>query len=167
MAGCPLCWKLHKVLYSSMYTPHQLFWLFCFLRTSSKISMRLDCNCVSVCRKWAVYLCMYKQYSIHTAILPCLFTYVICIFLVDSEVNCLSLSVPHREEFHCSFPDRPSSVRCSFDGGVQEPCSFPLVVESERFSTDSHTVVVTVTNGTGGSQELSFDFRLENREIYI
>ena len=50
---------------------------------------------------------------------------------------------------------------------MQEPCSFPLVVESESFGTDSHTVVVTVTNGTGGSQELSFDFRLENREIYI
>ena len=82
-------------------------------------------------------------------------------------MDCISLSVPHREEFHCSFPDRPSSVRCSFDGGVQEPCSFPLVVESEIFSTDNHTVVVTVTNGTGESQDFSFDFRLENREIYI
>ena len=134
MFGCVS--TMLEIAQSATYTPHQLFWLFCFLKQDQHV-FRLQ-------QKWAVYLCMYTQYSIHTAIqkqLPCLFAYVICIFLVDSEVDCISLSVPHREEFHCSFPDRPSSVRCSFDGGVQEPCSFLLVVESERFSTDSHTVV--------------------------
>ena len=98
----------------STYTPHQLFWLFLL-----SPYLKQDQHVFRLQQKWAVN---HTQYSIHTAIqkqLPCLFAYVICIFLVDSEVDCISLSVPHREEFHCSFPDRPSSVRCSFDGEVQ------------------------------------------------
>ena len=77
----------------------------------------------------------------------------------DTEIHCISKSVPGQMEFICPFQNQLTSVLCSFDGGDQENCSFPLVVESDRFSTDNHMVLVTVTDETV-AQELNFTFQL-------
>ena len=56
-----------------------------------------------------------------------------------------------------------SSV-CSFDGGDVENCSFPLVVEIDRFGTDPHTVDVTVVDVYGQSLTFGLGFQLIERE---
>ena len=54
---------------------------------------------------------------------------------------------------------------CSFDGGPAENCSLPLEVGIDRFGTDNHTVVITVTDGFGQSLSVSFNFALIEREF--
>ena len=55
---------------------------------------------------------------------------------------------------------------CSFDGGPEEICSFPLEVGIGRFGTELHTVVVTATDEFGQSQILTFTFQLIERKVY-
>ena len=62
------------------------------------------------------------------------------------------------------FQSQLTSVLCSFDDGEQENCSFPLVVETERFGIDTHMVNVTVIQELKGSQELNFTFQLRDGE---
>ena len=57
------------------------------------------------------------------------------------------------------------SVVCSFDGGPAESCSLPLEVGIDRFGTDNHTVVITVTDGFGQPDKVGFDFRLIERKL--
>ena len=82
----------------------------------------------------------------------------------DTEAECWSISIAGRQEFHCSFQTHLVSVRCSFDGGEPENCSLPLVVDIERFSTESHAVNVTVTDELDQLWELTFDFKLAKCE---
>ena len=82
----------------------------------------------------------------------------------DTEAECWSISIAGRQEFHCSFQTHLVSVRCSFDGGEPENCSLPLVVDIERFSTESHAVNVTVTDEHDQLWELTFDFKLAKCE---
>ena len=51
-------------------------------------------------------------------------------------------------------------MMCSFDGGVVENCSLPLLVDSGRFGTDDHTVVLTGTDVFGQTASFSLSFRL-------
>ena len=81
-----------------------------------------------------------------------------------TEPQCISKSIPGREEFHCLFQSQLTSVLCSFDDGEQENCSFPLVVERERFGINPHVVNVTVIEESTESQELSFTFQLRDGE---
>ena len=78
----------------------------------------------------------------------------------DSEPECLVSTIAGRQVFHCSFQTVLVSVRCSFDGGEPENCSLPLVVDIERFGTESHAVNVTVTGVFDQFWELNFDFKL-------
>ena len=56
------------------------------------------------------------------------------------------------------------SVECSFDGGASESCSFPVVVDFERFGDTNHTLVVTVVDEFGQSAVAMFKFRLIERK---
>ena len=79
---------------------------------------------------------------------------------VGTDPQCICKSIPGREEFHCLFQNQLISVLCSFDDGKQENCSFPLVVERERFDQEPYVVNVTVIEESTESQELSFTFQL-------
>ena len=80
----------------------------------------------------------------------------------DFDIQCVSKSVPGQMEFLCPFQNQLTSVLCSFDGGEQENCSFPLVLDGDRFGIDHHMVLVTVTDELSVSQELNFTFQLTN-----
>ena len=85
----------------------------------------------------------------------------------DSDIQCVSKSLPGQMEFLCPFQNQLTSVLCSFDSGEQENCSFPLVVESDRFGTDHHMVLVKVTDELSVSQELNFNFNLTNSKWHV
>ena len=51
-------------------------------------------------------------------------------------------------------------MTCSFDGGVAEDCSLPLVLDIVRFGTDEHVVIVTATDEFGQTASVSLIFRL-------
>ena len=55
---------------------------------------------------------------------------------------------------------------CSFDGGPQEACSFPVVAEIERFGTDTHTLAVIVEDVFGQGAVFIFDFALVERKTF-
>ena len=84
----------------------------------------------------------------------------------DSGPECLTSIIAGRQEFHCSFQTVLISVRCSFDGGEPENCSLPLVVDIERFGTESHAVNLTVTDELDQLWELNFDFKLAKRTLF-
>ena len=89
-------------------------------------------------------------------------------YSADTEPQCISKSIPGWEQFHCLFQSQLTSVLCSFDDGEQENCSFPLVVERERFGIDPHVVNVTVIEESKGYQEFNFTFQLrDGEEIYF
>ena len=45
----------------------------------------------------------------------------------DTEIHCISKSVPGQMEFLCPFQNQLTSVLCSFDGGDQEIAHFLLL----------------------------------------
>ena len=51
-------------------------------------------------------------------------------------------------------------MTCSFDGGVAEDCSLPLVLDIVRFGTDEHVVIVTATDEFGQTGTVALTFRL-------
>ena len=63
------------------------------------------------------------------------------------------------------FNRHPTLVTCSFDGGEQENCSFPLELANARFGTDPHTVNVTVFDDSGQSQIIPLPFRIADRKL--
>ena len=81
------------------------------------------------------------------------------------EIICGREGVPGRETIQCQSNNQLVSVVCSFDGGPEESCSFPLVLEFGRFGTDQHTVVVNATDAFGQFQILSFTFQLIERKF--
>ncbi|CAI8024290.1 hypothetical protein GBAR_LOCUS14117 [Geodia barretti] len=78
----------------------------------------------------------------------------------DLRVVCGTDAVPGRQRFFCDASNPIASIMCSFDGGVAEICSFPVVAEFDRFGTDSHTLVVTLVDVFGQSTSVSLDFTL-------
>ena len=57
------------------------------------------------------------------------------------------------------------SVICSFDEGLAENCSFPLVLGIEMFGTDNHTVAITVVDEFGQSVTVIFPFSIAERKL--
>ena len=82
------------------------------------------------------------------------------------NLTCTTGAVPGRQTFDC-LTNQPVSVMCSFDGGPAENCSLPLEVDIDRFGTDNHTVVITVTDEFGQSLSVSFNFALIERELEL
>ena len=82
------------------------------------------------------------------------------------ELTCGGQGVPGRETIECESNNQLVSTVCSFDGGSEENCSFPLVLEIARFGTDEHTVVVTATDEFGQSLTFNFTFQLAERKCY-
>ena len=80
----------------------------------------------------------------------------------DGEPPCISKGYPGGLELYCSFQNQLTSIVCSFDGLEQENCSFPLVVESNRFGTEPHVVDVTVTDENGEYETITLDFLVRN-----
>ena len=68
-----------------------------------------------------------------------------------------------QETLDCTFNNDLVSVTCSFDGGVAEDCSLPLVLDIVRFGTDEHVVIVTATDEFGQTASVSLIFRLSGR----
>ena len=88
-----------------------------------------------------------------------------CLFCFTAlNLTCFTEAVAGLQTFHC-LANQPVSVMCSFDGGPAENCSLPLEVGIDRFGTDNHTVVITVTDGFGQSLSVSFNFALIEREF--
>ena len=85
---------------------------------------------------------------------------------LELNITCGFEAVPGRQTFSCGSNNQLVSVMCSFDGGPEENCSFPLVLGIGRFGTDEHTVVVTATDEFGQSQILTFTFQLIERKFY-
>ena len=83
------------------------------------------------------------------------------------NLTCFTEAIAGRQTFDCPFINRPVSVMCSFDGGPAENCVLPLEVGIDRFGTDNHTVVITVTDGFGQSLSVSFNFALIERELEL
>ena len=83
--------------------------------------------------------------------------------LADLRVICGIDAVPGSQRFFCDASNPIASITCSFDGGVAEICSFPVVAEFDRFGTDSHTLVVTLVDVFGQSTSVSLDFTLIER----
>ena len=81
-------------------------------------------------------------------------------------LNCSTDDVPRRQRFFCDVNNPIVSIMCSFDGGPQEPCSFPVVAGIERFGTDSHTLAVTVEDVFGQGADFLFDFTLFERKTF-
>ena len=81
-------------------------------------------------------------------------------------LNCGTDAVPGRQEFSCDANNPIVSIMCSFDGGPQEACSFPVVAGIERFGTDSHTLAVTVEDVFGQGAGFLFDFTLIERKTF-
>ena len=69
-----------------------------------------------------------------------------------------------RQTFDCESSNQLALVTCSFDGEPEESCSLPLVVEIDRFGTEEHTVVVTVTDVFEQTETLTFEFQLFERK---
>ena len=89
-------------------------------------------------------------------------------FFPELNVICGTGAVAGRQTFECVSNNQLASVVCSFDGGPEETCSFPLVVEIGRFGTEEHTVVVNATDVFGQSQILTFNFQLiERKSSYV
>ena len=82
------------------------------------------------------------------------------------ESDCEISGVPERKMFDCISSNQLVSVKCSFDGGPGEACSFPLEVEINRFGTDNHTLLVTVVDVFGQSLSIPFRFRLAECESF-
>ena len=76
------------------------------------------------------------------------------------ELICGREGVPGRETILCGANNRLVSIVCSFDGGPEEVCSFPLVLEFSRFGSGEHTVVVNATDEFGQSEIVTFTFQL-------
>ena len=81
------------------------------------------------------------------------------------DVVCVTEAAPGSQKFICTSNNQLVSVVCSFDGGPAESCSLPLDVGIDRFGTDNHTVVITVTDEFGQSLSVSFNFRIIEREL--
>ena len=117
---------------------------------------------VTVVQRYRDGVCNLLYHLICHPYIPLDFLYILAInvFNPDSDPECWSIIIAGRQEFHCSFQTQLVSVRCSFDAGEPENCSLPLVVDSERFSTESHYVNVTVTDELDQLWELTFAFKL-------
>ena len=84
---------------------------------------------------------------------------------VDLNVNCTRFAVPGRETIVCGLTNTLVSVSCSFDGGLSENCSFPLVLLIDRFGTVDHNVTITATDVFGQSVTFSFNFSIAERKL--
>ena len=82
----------------------------------------------------------------------------------ELEVVCGRQPEPGVETIFCGVTNQLMSVACSFDGGPEENCSFPLVLEFSRFGSEEHTVVVNVTDVFGQTQTVNFTFQLDERK---
>ena len=81
-------------------------------------------------------------------------------------LDCGSDAIRERQEFFCDVNNPIASIMCSFDGGPQEPCSFPVVAEFERFGKDTHTLAVTVEDEFGQGAGFLFIFTLIERKTF-
>ena len=79
---------------------------------------------------------------------------------------CVTGAVPGRQTFDCRLNKQLASVTCSFDGGPQEKCSLSVVVATNRFGTDPHTVAITATDKFGQSRSVYRRFKLSKRKSY-
>ena len=84
---------------------------------------------------------------------------------LELNITCPIGAVPGRQTFLCASNNQLVSIVCSFDGGPEENCSFPLVVGIGRFGTEQHTVIVTATDVYGQIQILNFTFALIERKL--
>ena len=80
------------------------------------------------------------------------------------EISCVTGIGPDIQIFTCESSNTLASVVCSYDGEPEESCSLPLVVEIDRFGTEEHTVVVTVTDVFEQTETLTFKFQLFERK---
>ena len=71
-----------------------------------------------------------------------------------------------RAEIGCSFTNPVASILCSFDGGEQEECSFPLIATSERFGIGGHSVLVTATDRFGQTFSITVGFTIRRKHVY-
>ena len=62
--------------------------------------------------------------------------------------------------YDCTFSNTVASATCSYDGGEEEDCSFPLTVSTVRFARGLHIVVVTATDGFGQTSVFALYFRI-------
>ena len=82
----------------------------------------------------------------------------------ELEGECRAFGVTGRQRFDCTFSNNLTSITCSFDGGEAEDCSFPVIVDFERFGTENHTLVVTVVDEFGQFLDIVFEFQLTERK---
>ena len=73
---------------------------------------------------------------------------------------CEQVELTNAQRIDCTLTNPVASATCSYDGGEEEDCSFPLTVTTERFGTNPHIVVVTATDGFGQTSILPLYFRL-------
>lgn len=111
----------------------------------------------------------------HYCLGPCIIVYLkYCsykfisdtVLLLDFIVDCNNFSMPGHYIINCTSSNPPMSIACVIDGGMSEECSFPIVLSVERFGTDSHVLVITVTDGFGQNAVLEFNFQLDSRKLY-
>lgn len=88
-------------------------------------------------------------------------------FYVDLNVTCNRTAEPGREIINCMFTNPLESVMCVYDGGMPETCSFPLILDVERFGTDNHTLLITAVDGFGQTKVLEFVFQLSSRKLLL
>ena len=88
--------------------------------------------------------------------------------MTELKAFCYDYSVPGKVVIDCYFsnPLEPLSV-CVFDDGYPEYCSFPLVLYYGRFLGDNHIVDVTVVDVYGQTLNLTFDFNVKQRKLFM
>ena len=89
------------------------------------------------------------------------------LFIPALNLTCFTEAVPGHQTFDCPYINRPVSAMCSYDGGPAENCILPLEVDIDRFGTDNHTVVITLTDEFEQSFSVSFNFALTERELEL
>ena len=83
-------------------------------------------------------------------------------FLPALQILCGPRGVIGHETFECESNNELVSILCSFDGGPEESCSFPLEVEIDSLGTE---LVMNATDVFG--QSLAVTFQLTERMTTI
>ena len=109
------------------------------------------------------YMCVLSFSHFHQKVRYTIDKLPYSVSLAVVRVACSSSASPGSQTFNCPSVFPVASTTCSFDGGEQENCSFPLVVGFERFGSAAHGVVVTVVGVDGQVMTFSFNFTLTPR----
>ena len=92
---------------------------------------------------------------------------IVQILISELDGTCGVVGGGGSQRFDCTFNNNVVSVTCSFDGGEVEDCSLPLGVTIDRFGTDDHFVVLTVTDEFGQHFRTPFLFSLQGKPRLI